>query len=240
MSKKIILTIVALLTKAGLSAQPNVSGVGATGTHAWSVYTQGGLSFATGGQLMDNIEAANGTGVSADGGVGVACHVLPWLRIGLNYGFSKYQREQRFSQLQGDGLAYRHFSNMYHAVDATAEFSVLEVLKISGLQRWQLHVGTGLGWMFASGPTYIIKMGASETVGTDTNTDNYTLNAWLKTDNEHHYTSSCYIPLLLHLEYDVLPQLSLGLRLQADRLLVRDETLPTMLEATALTVRVNL
>lgn len=240
MSKKIILTIVALLTISVVSAQPRLSGLGAPRTRTWSVYAQGGASFATGGKLMDNIEAANGTGVSVGVGVGAAYHVLPWLRIGLNYNFSKYQREQRFSELQADGLAYRHFSNMYHAVDATAEFSAFEVLRLTRLQRWHLHVGTGLGWLFASGPTYTIRMGASETVGTAPNTDNYTLNAWLKTDNEHNYTASCYIPLRLHLEYDVLPQLSLGLRVQADRLLKRDDTLPTMVEATAFTVRVNI
>ena len=196
-------------------------------TNTWSVYVQGGASWA-GGLKFKSINPTSGTSIAPEFGLGVNYNLRPWVRLGLNYEFSKYKREQRLDKFEtidpsfngpgsgltentanNGGIAYRKLWNMYHNIDLTAEFNIMELWANRECSRFNLYAGTGVGMMFAKGNTYVIGMGNEQ--WEDTNnangaTDNWTSHTWLKAENSRHNYSSFYVPVVLSAEYDVLPQ----------------------------------
>ncbi len=60
----------------------------------WSVYTQGGLSWAT-GVWYRNLDAKRSYRQSAAAGGGFDLTIRPWVRVGAEYIWSRYRREQR-------------------------------------------------------------------------------------------------------------------------------------------------
>ena len=77
-------------------------------TCIWGLYGEAGATMSH-GIGISNVNAAPWTSVSPEIGAGVSFNIRPWIRIGLNYDFSKYARELRFNKLQpldtpaGDG-----------------------------------------------------------------------------------------------------------------------------------------
>lgn len=83
-------------------------GSGTYRTCTWSLYGEAGATMSH-GIGISNVNAAPWTSVSPEIGAGVSFNIRPWIRLGLNYDFSKYARELRFNKLQpldtpaGDG-----------------------------------------------------------------------------------------------------------------------------------------
>lgn len=83
-------------------------GSGTYRTCTWSLYGEAGATTSH-GIGISNVNAAPWTSVSPEIGAGVSFNIRPWIRLGLNYDFSKYARELRFNKLQpldtpaGDG-----------------------------------------------------------------------------------------------------------------------------------------
>lgn len=83
-------------------------GSGTYRTCTWSLYGEAGATMSH-GIGISNVNAAPWTSVSPEIGAGVSFNIRPWIRLGLNYDFSKYTRELRFNKLQpldtpaGDG-----------------------------------------------------------------------------------------------------------------------------------------
>ena len=77
-------------------------------TCIWGLYGEAGATMSH-GIGISNVNAAPWTSVSPEIGAGVSFNIRPWIRLGLNYDFSKYARELRFDKLQplgdsaGDG-----------------------------------------------------------------------------------------------------------------------------------------
>lgn len=75
---------------------------------------------------ISNVNAAPWTSVSPEIGAGVSFNIRPWIRLGLNYDFSKYARELRFNKLQpldtpaGDGTID---TDGTHTGDLSGDFS---------------------------------------------------------------------------------------------------------------------
>lgn len=232
-------------------------------TDTWSVYVQGGVSWATGLKFR-SISPAAGASVVPEVGGGVNYNLRPWVRFGLNYEFSKYKREQQldnfetvaptlnlgsqgFSELvsSNGGTAYRNMWNMYHNLDLTAEFNVMELLKDRKCTWFNLYVGTGAGLMFAKGNTYELAMGHEKWTDSSNNkdghqmSDNWATHSWVKAANTRHDFHSVYVPVILSAEFDVMPQLTLGVKGQYKAVFSSDNMAPDGLEAAALTVRYN-
>lgn len=108
MNRLLTLTVIALLfvPLIDIGAQERSSGTYRTCT--WSLYGEAGATM-THGIGISNVNAAPWTSVSPEIGAGVSFNIRPWIRLGLNYDFSKYARELRFDKLQplgdsaGDG-----------------------------------------------------------------------------------------------------------------------------------------
>lgn len=100
-------------------------GSGTYRTCTWSLYGEAGATTSH-GIGISNVNAAPWTSVSPEIGAGVSFNIRPWIRLGLNYDFSKYARELRFNKLQpldtpaGDGTID---TDGTHTGDLSGDFS---------------------------------------------------------------------------------------------------------------------
>lgn len=95
------LTIIMLALSSGIFADvvAQERGNSAYRTSTWSLYAEGGATMVH-GLGMSSVDAAPGMNIFPEIGAGVSFNIRPWIRLGLNYDFSKYAREQRFSEFQ--------------------------------------------------------------------------------------------------------------------------------------------
>lgn len=125
MKRLLILTVTAILfvPLIDIGAQERSSGTYRTCT--WSLYGEAGATMSH-GIGISNVNAAPWTSVSPEIGAGVSFNIRPWIRLGLNYDFSKYARELRFNKLQpldtpaGDGTID---TDGTHTGDLSGDFS---------------------------------------------------------------------------------------------------------------------
>lgn len=231
---------------AGMGAQERGSSAYRTAT--WSLYAEGGATMAH-GLGMSSVDAAPGMNIFPEIGAGVSFNIRPWIRLGVNYDFSKYAREQRFSEFQpleipaGEGtlseqyggLVYSKMWTHYHAADATIEFNLMELWRNRKDKRFNLYAGAGFGWLFAKGNTYDISMGHERW------SESYkeTINTWLNAVNTSHKYDVGYVPMLLSAEFDISPVVTVGLQGNYKRLLSCDNA-PKGIGTASVVLRLNI
>ena len=217
-------------------------------TATWSLYAEGGATMAH-GLGMSSVDAAPGMNIFPEIGAGVSFNIRPWIRLGVNYDFSKYAREQRFSEFQpleipaGEGtlseqyggLVYSKMWTHYHAADLTLEFNIMELWRNRQDRRLNLYAGAGFGWLFASGNTYDISMGHERWSGSYKET----INTWLDAVNSRHKYDVGYVPMLLSAEFDVSPVVTVGVQGNYKRLLSRDNA-PKGIGTASVVLRLNI
>ena len=244
------LTIIMLALSSGLFADVVAQERGncAYRTSTWSLYAEGGATMVH-GLGMSSVDAPPGMNIFPEIGAGVSFNIRPWIRLGLNYDFSKYAREQRFSEFQplgvptGDGtlseqyggLAYSKMWTHYHAADATVEFNLMELWRNREDKRFNLYAGAGFGWIFAKGNTYDITMGHERW------SEPYkeTINTWLDAVNTRHKYNVGYVPMLLSAEFDISPVVTVGLQGNYKRLLKCDNA-PKGIGTASVVLRLNI
>lgn len=238
--KKLLSIMIALTATLSMAAQTPEQW-DSLRTMKWSIYGQQGVSFASGGDLISNIDPSPGTQVKHMFGGGVTLTFRPWVRASINYAFSKYYREQRFggsvTDVNADDiLLYRQMRKMYHVVDLMAEFNIMELWKNRQNKRFNLWLGIGRGGIFTTGPDYVLTTSSSR----DLQATSEAINSNFIGHTTRGTRNSFYTPVALHMEYDVLPQLSLGLRAQIDMLEKHEKyDLPFATELIGATVRYN-
>ncbi len=231
---------------AGMGAQERGSSAYRTAT--WSLYAEGGATMAH-GLGMSSVDAAPGMNIFPEIGAGVSFNIRPWIRLGVNYDFSKYAREQRFSEFQpleipaGEGtlseqyggLVYSKMWTHYHAADLTLEFNIMELWRNRQDRRLNLYAGAGFGWLFASGNTYDISMGHERWSGSYKET----INTWLDAVNSRHKYDVGYVPMLLSAEFDVSPVVTVGVQGNYKRLFSCDNA-PKGIGTASVVLRLNI
>ena len=248
MNRLLTLTVIVLLFVPIIDIGAQERGSGTYRTCTWSLYGEAGATMSH-GIGISNVNAAPWTSVSPEIGAGVSFNIRPWVRLGLNYDFSKYARELRFNKLQpfgdsaGDrlllektgGLAYTKMWTQYHATDLTLEFNVMEIWKNRTDKRFNLYAGAGFGWLFARGNTYSIAMGNERWK------EKYkeTTDIWLKAENTRHNYNTGYVPMLVSAEFDVNPIVTLGLQGNY-RCLLKCDNAPKGIGTVSMVVRLNL
>ena len=217
-------------------------------TSTWSLYAEGGATMVH-GLGMSSVDAAPGMNIFPEIGAGVSFNIRPWIRLGLNYDFSKYAREQRFSEFQPieipagtgtlseryGGLVYSKMWTHYHAADMTLELNIMELWKNRRDRRFNLYAGAGFGWLFAKGNTYDITMGHERW------SEPYkeTINTWLDAVNTRHKYNVGYVPMLLSAEFDISPVVTVGLQGNYKRLLKCDNA-PKGIGTASVVLRLNI
>lgn len=234
--KRFLTIIAGVLLATGAYAQVEVQDYDALRTNTWSFYGKGGVSTIFGGDLIENINPVFGTKIAPLAGVGIDYNIRPWVRIGLGYEFSQFKRDQRFNAVQADGLTYRHLDVLTHSADLTADFNLMELAGNRDCKKFNLYLGTGLGYMLNSGNDYTIKVGTNQNVTGSMAVFNY----WLKAHNEHVKVNSLYIPLNLSAEYDFSPRFTAGIETGAKYLFAADQYLPRLTAYAGITLRFNL
>lgn len=220
-------------------------------TNTWSIYAQGGLSWAN-GVWYPNIDAKSSYKQSPAVGGGIDFTIRPWIRVGADYIWSRYRREQRFDKLDTDASPAKTYGNYVintHNVKLDVQFNFMEFWPNRKPQWLNIWMGTGLGGTFARGNEYGIWVGntVSENGNTkpffgDINISNdatVTVTGKVATVNRREKFDKLFIPATLHIEADVSRQFTLGIKGEMDWLLNRQEVAPKHLIYAMATVRYN-
>ena len=218
-------------------------------TNTWSIYAQGGLSWAN-GVWYPNIDAKSSYKQSPAVGGGIDFTIRPWVRIGADYIWSRYRREQRFSVIDNNVMPVKTYGNYMmntHNIKLGVQFNLMEFWTARKAQWFNIWLGTGLGGTLARGNEYGVwisntKNGTSSSIGNDANISNdgtVTITGNVTTHNRHENFNKLYIPATLHIEADVSRQFTVGVKGEMDWLLNRQEVAPKHLIYALATVRYN-
>lgn len=211
-------------------------------THTWSVYGQGGLSWAT-GVWYQNHDAKRSYHYSPAAGVGVDFTLRPWVRIGGEYLWLRYRREQRFSALQPvpqEIKVYGNYLMNHHNAKLNVGFNLLELWPRRSAQWLNVWASTGLGYTFARGNVYGIYISNTAADGAViSNESTIAIEGRLRSVNTHEHFNKFYLPAALHVEADVTRQLTLGIKGEVDWLFNRQLVAPRNLIFALASVRYN-
>lgn len=220
-------------------------------TNTWSVYLQGGTSWAR-GVWYQNESARWSYGVSPAVGAGFDYNFFPWVRLGVEYLYSGYRREQRLSELNINAdpvFAYGNYTVRYHNIKMVAGFNLMEVFPERRTTWLNLYAGTGAGYMLANGNEYGIYFSTTQTqngvttpVSGNIQVDNESplvITSNVTTRNLASAFNRVYVPVSLHLEADINPRLTIGLKGESNWVLNRREIAPKGLFFALATLRYN-
>ena len=254
--------LTALLTAfVAVGAQAQTAGEGSTQpprdrnselrTRTWSIYAQGGLSWAT-DVWYQNLDAKRSYKQSPAVGGGVDFTIRPWVRVGAEYLWSRYRREQRFSTLDTKTMpvkAYGNYLMNFHNAKLGVGFNLMELWPRRRAQWLNIWAGTGVGYTFAKGNEYGIYFSNTKTQDGQTtpltdgasisNDGAITITGNVQTKNRHEKFNTLYIPASLHIEADVSRRFTIGLKGEMDWLLNRKDIAPKNLVFALATVRYN-
>ena len=218
----------------------------------WSVYTQGGLSWAT-GVWYRNLDAKRSYRQSAAAGGGVDFTIRPWVRVGAEYIWSRYRREQRLSALDTKAMpvkAYGNYMMNLHNAKLGVGLNLMEMWPERRAQWLNIWAGTGAGYTFGRGNEYGIHFSSTQTQGGRTtpltggasisNDDAVTITGNVRTTNRHERFNTFYIPASLHVEADLGRRLTVGVKGEMDWLLNRGDIAPGRYAFALVTLRYNL
>ena len=188
----------------------------------WSVYTQGGLSWAT-GVWYRNLDAKRSYRQSAAAGGGFDLTIRPWVRVGAEYIWSRYRREQRLSALDAGTMpvkAYGNYMMNLHNAKLGVGLNLMAMWPERRAQWLNIWAGTGAGYTFGRGNEYGIHFSNTQTQGGRTtpltggasisNDDAVTITGNVRTTNRHERFNTFYIPASLHVEADDAATANLG------------------------------
>ena len=218
----------------------------------WSVYTQGGLSWAT-GVWYRNLDAKRSYRQSAAAGGGFDLTIRPWVRVGAEYIWSRYRREQRLSALDAETMpvkAYGNYMMNLHNAKLGVGLNLMEIWPERQAQWLNIWAGTGAGYTFGRGNEYGIHFSSTQTQGGRTtpltggasigNDDAVTVTGNVRTTNRHERFNTFYIPASLHVEADLGRRLTVGVKGEMDWLLNRGDIAPGRYAFALVTLRYNL
>ena len=218
----------------------------------WSFYTQGGLSWAT-GVWYRNLDAKRSYRQSAAAGGGFDLTIRPWVRVGAEYIWSRYRREQRLSALDAETMpvkAYGNYMMNLHNAKLGVGLNLMEIWPERQAQWLNIWAGTGAGYTFGRGNEYGIHFSNTLTQGGQTtpltggasisNDDAITITGNVRTTNRHERFNTFYIPASLHVEADLGRRLTVGLKGEMDWLLNRGDIAPKGYAFALVTLRYNL
>ena len=218
----------------------------------WSVYTQGGLSWAT-GVWYRNLDAKRSYRQSAAAGGGFDLTIRPWVRVGAEYIWSRYRREQRPSALDAGSMSVKAYGNYMmnlHNAKLGVGLNLMEMWPERQAQWLNIWAGTGAGYTFGRGNEYGIHFSSTQTQGGRTtpltggasigNDDAVTITGNVRTTNRHERFNAFYIPASLHVEADLGRRLTVGLKGEMDWLLNRGDIAPGRYAFALVTLRYNL
>ena len=195
-------------------------------THVWSVYVQGGVSGYHGlrGTQYDSKQY-----VAPAVDLGVTYTIKPWVRIGLNAGYTYFKNADKTSMqsysTQGTGTAGGREGtsntdyirvlnrNMVHAMelDANVEFNIMDLWHHRRAQHFNLWGGLGVGWAHTWATNFNTWLSDTEIVARADSYFNVEDQINITSNRTFAKGDNIIIPIRLKAEYDIVPQWSVGL-----------------------------
>lgn len=241
--KQVLLGALSLLA---LPAMAQDCGGGSEGKKPspWSLSLQGGIGFASG----VDYQSVNPQYAKVAPSVGAQVHYsLSRLgRLGIDYLYSSYSREQRYSSvsLDADGRAHLYGNQKvkYHRFGFSAECNLAEGLCHDRKSHWlNVYLGTGVGAYMSYGSEYSIDAMEGGKVIVDgkeypitgdltfTDVKNLVVSSSgsLKSTNKNLDANCVYIPLSLSFEADVDRHVTLGVKGEIDYLVGKKDFMPS-------------
>ena len=220
-------------------------------TGTWSIYAQGGLSWVN-GLWYESVNAKKSYSLSPAVGGGIDYTIRPWVRVGAEYLWSRYRGEQQISSLNATSMPMKAYGNYlvnYHNAKLGLGLNFMELWPNRKAQWFNVWVGTGVGYMMAKGNEYTLSI--SNTITQDgvtspitgnvtlDNSSSATVQGHVKSTNEHSSFNKLYIPLSLHMEFDVTRRFTLGVKGEMDFVMNREDIAPKNLIFGLATARYN-
>ena len=220
-------------------------------TGTWSIYAQGGLSWVN-GLWYESVNAKKSYSLSPAVGGGIDYTIRPWVRVGAEYLWSRYRGEQQISSLNATSMPMKAYGNYlvnYHNAKLGLGLNFMELWPNRKAQWFNVWVGTGVGYMMAKGNEYTLSI--SNTITQDgvtspitgnvtlDNSSSATVQGNVKSTNEHSSFNKLYIPLSLHMEFDVTRRFTLGVKGEMDFVMNREDIAPKNLIFGLATARYN-
>ncbi len=219
--------------------------------HAWSLYTQAGTSWTT-GVWYPNLNAKQSYGIAPAVGGGIDFTIRPWIRVGAEYIWSRYRREQRMATLDAKIMPIKVYGNYlvnFHNAKLGTGLNFMELWPRRGAQWLNVWLDTGVGYTFAQGNEYHFLLNNTLNQGGKiipllngtkiSNEGTLTFSGRVRTANRYEEFQNFYIPASLHIEADVSRQFTLGLKGEMDWLLNRKNITPENFIFALATVRYN-
>lgn len=212
-----LILLVLLLGSGRAMAQENIQ-----------VHLSGGAAWNCGSRFGDT--RANGTNATQPSlGTRVTIGVLPLLRVGLGYDYSRMLGEQLMGTPDPlTGTVYKDLKTYFHALSATAEYNVLT--QIDGLS---LYVGSGFGCLFATGHTWELS------VQNEWDADEWTSTVTMEGHNRKQGYAAPFIPVSASLEYRISPRTALCLGNLYRLVLSKNESAPKVQAFLTLGLRLD-
>ena len=220
-------------------------------TSTWSIYAQGGLSWAT-SVWYQELDAKRVYTLSPAVGCGVDFTIRPWVRVGVEYLWSNHCLEQRFFALDAMTMPLKTYGNYkmnYHNAKLGAGFNMMELWPQRRAQWLNIWAGTGFGYSFGSGNEYGMFFSNTQTQNGVTTplTDGsivlddseITITGNVRTTNRHEVFNTPFVPASLHVEADLNRRFTVGLKGEVDWLLNRQNIAPKCLIYAMATLRYN-
>ena len=219
-------------------------------TRTWSIYAEGGVSWATGVEYS-RLNAKRSYNFAPAVGGGIDFNIRPWVRVGVEYLYSRYRREQRFSTISSAVMPAKVYGNYlmnYHNIKLGAGFNLMEFWPKRKAQWFNMYLGTGIGYTMGRGNDYGMWFGTTKTQGGITtplgsgvinNTGIVIISGTVKTANDHVSYRKFYIPASLNIEADVSRRFTLGVKGEIDWLFNPKDVAPKNLIFALATVRYN-
>ena len=235
----ILASALAVSAMAGLQAQTYNDTVR---THTWSVFAQGGLSYWRGMRGGDFYPSRRP--LTPDFGIGVNYNIKPWVRVGLKAEYTMVKStgdavRVASSQKEGymvndrsttltttiDRVQNRNNMNVFMA-DLHADFNVMDIWHNRKAQKFNLWIGTGVGYWHGWNRHSQTFSYREEAVAKGDGYNNVYNHNYLASQADKAQTNALYIPVSLAAEYDITPRWTAGIYAEGKLLPLKKDLTP--------------
>lgn len=224
-------------------------------THTWSIYVQGGISNYHGvrSDLFDNGKRL----ISPDLSLGVKYNLKPWVRLGVNAGYTMLKAINKDFQsftttengylidgkagaltIISDRLQNQNNTNVL-GLDANVDFNILQLWPRRKAQWLTLYAGAGVGYMHGWNRSTLTWSVYERAVAEGDGYNNVYTHPYMTSSGDKKQFNALYVPLSLSLEFDVMRQLTLGVIGQYKYIPMKADFSPKGIYSAGIVVRYN-